>query len=471
MVHINPANVINILITALHISRIPPSPINHREVELSEIIHTIIVDSKNDVSFTTDYVTTLEFEDLARPQECEFVQDDNIQEDEEFTINEFDDVCVPGESGNVDLNYKIRAVEFWRSGSKDSKSFGSVQHQFRKVKLLSIVQNVLDKFQTAIDQGSLIHNIDIRRWALEAKEEVNLPTFKAGHTWVMNFKKVHNIVSRKVTKFVSRSAQQDKQHLHLTSSEFVNQVIPYIATHNPSNVYNADESGFNLEIHSGRTLTHRGEKTIEASVQSVSSITHSYTILPRCPSQLLSPLFMVLKETTGEFGPRVEKTLFRPANVFLTASKSGKLTSYHFNIWLTEVFLPKTGSQSVLLLDSWSGHCPSTFQQNIPAKKQVIALTIPKGTTGLIQPLDVFGFRIWKNFVRTFSDRVLLYNLDVNLHLRNNIIKLQSLTHIQLSSPRFQELFKYAWYKSGYLEQRPSRFENPVDFSFNFLEA
>ena len=38
---------------------------------------------------------TLEFEDLARPQECEFVQDDNIQEDEEFTINEFDDVCVP----------------------------------------------------------------------------------------------------------------------------------------------------------------------------------------------------------------------------------------------------------------------------------------------------------------------------------------------------------------------------------------
>jgi len=48
----------------------------------------------------------------------------------------------------------------------------------------------------------------------------------------------------------------------------------------------------------------------------------------------------------------------------------------------------------------------------------------------MIQPLDVYGFRIWKNFVRTFSDRD-----DINLHLRNNIIKLQSLTHIQLSSP------------------------------------
>jgi len=48
----------------------------------------------------------------------------------------------------------------------------------------------------------------------------------------------------------------------------------------------------------------------------------------------------------------------------------------------------------------------------------------------MIQPLDVYGFRIWKNFVRTFSDRVLLLNYDINLHLRNNIIKLQSLTHI-----------------------------------------
>lgn len=85
----------------------------------------------------------------------------------------------------------------------------------------------------------------------------------------------------------------------------------------------------------------------------------------------------------------------------------------------------------------------------------------------MIQPLDVYGFRIWKNFVRTFSDRVVLFNYDINLHLRNNIIKLQSLTHIQLSSPRFYNLFKYAWFKSGYIEERPSQFENPVDFCFS----
>lgn len=106
---------------------------------------------------------------------------------------------------------------------------------------------------------------------------------------------------------------------------------------------------------------------------------------------------MMLKETNGEFRPREQENLFRAANVFVTASKSENLISHHFNIWFAEVFLPKTGSQSVLLLDSWNGHCPSTFQQSSLDDKELIALIIPKGTTGLISPLDIFGFRLWKN--------------------------------------------------------------------------
>jgi len=39
------------------------------------------------------------------------------------------------------------------------------------------------------------------------------------------------------------------------------------------------------------------------------------------------------------------------------------------------------------------------------------------------------------NFIKYFSDT--LYNYDVNLHLRNNVIKLQLLIHNQLFFPRF----------------------------------
>ena len=58
---------------------------------------------------------------------------------------------------------------------------------------------------------------------------------------------------------------------------------------------------------------------MECVVQSVSSMTRSYTIQPLISAggKLLLPLFLILKEPTGEFGPIVESTLFRPTNVYV----------------------------------------------------------------------------------------------------------------------------------------------------------
>lgn len=129
------------------------------------------------------------------------------------------------------------------------------------------------------------------------------------------------------------------------------------------------------------------------------------------------------------------------------------------------MYFPNVGKESVLLIDSWSGHCPSALLE-VPSNKKISIEIIPEGSSGNIQPLDVFGFRVWKNFVKHFSDNVMLMDEDLNLHLRNNIIKLQSLTHNQFSSPRYRNLFRYAWYKSGYVTDKPDKFENPVQFGF-----
>lgn len=158
--------------------------------------------------------------------------------------------------------------------------------------------------------------------------------------------------------------------------------------------------------------------------------------------------------------------MFKAENVLALASNSGKMTSELSRTWYREVFLPRTNQNSVLLLDSWSGQNSATFDGVAGRRKNCIILTIPAGTTGMVQPLDVFFFRPWKNFIRHFSDKVILHNYDVNLHLRNNIIQLQSLIHNQFSSPRFQNLIKYSWFKSGYLEERPPEFENPVEYCF-----
>lgn len=122
---------------------------------------------------------------------------------------------------------------------------------------------------------------------------------------------------------------ENKEDLHNKELEFIEDVKLVINQVGLSNTFNSDQSGFQLEMHSGRTLAVEGEKQVQCLVESVSATTHSYSIQITISADgvLLSPLFLVLKEATGVFGPRVSTNLFRPTNIYLSSSKSGKLTT------------------------------------------------------------------------------------------------------------------------------------------------
>ncbi|KAK9728878.1 hypothetical protein QE152_g16966 [Popillia japonica] len=58
-------------------------------------------------------------------------------------------------------------------------------------------------------------------------------------------------------------------------------------------------------------------------------------------------------------------------------------------------------------------------------------------------------------------------NMDKSTYVTETFSdELQSLTHNQLSSARFINLFKYAWFKSGCIENRPPKFQAPAQFCF-----
>ncbi|CAD6235365.1 GSCOCG00012418001-RA-CDS, partial [Cotesia congregata] len=174
-------------------------------------------------------------------------------------------------------------------------------------------------------------NSDLQKCALQAKKSIEFDDFRfqTSKKWLLNFKKAHRIVSRKMNKFVTSKTIEDKKILMEKSKEFVESVKKKIAIYGLPNTFNSDQSGFQLEMHSGRTLAVEGDKQVQCLVQSVSYTTHSYTIQPTISAdgKLLSPLFLVLKEPSGKFGPVVEITLFKTDNVYVVPSKSGKLTS------------------------------------------------------------------------------------------------------------------------------------------------
>ena len=122
----------------------------------------------------------------------------------------------------------------------------------------------------------------------------------------------------------------------------------------------------------------------------------------------------MLKETNGEFGPRVKESLFDASNIFSNASKSGKLTKTSLETWYKEIFFPCSSSKCLLLVDSWTTYNdPKLTDNNKPCNTDFKQLVIAKHTTSLIQLLDVYCFRSWKQFVRKISDYVLLH--DINL--------------------------------------------------------
>lgn len=92
----------------------------------------------------------------------------------------------------INDDYKRRVVEFWKSGKRGRHSLSSVQHRFRKVKslpqlykwelhlqksgtlrekLLFISKYVFEKFKDANEKNKIVHDLDLRRWALEAKQK------------------------------------------------------------------------------------------------------------------------------------------------------------------------------------------------------------------------------------------------------------------------------------------------------------
>ena len=82
-----------------------------------------------------------------------------------------------------------------------------------------------------------------------------------------NFKRKHHIVSRKGTRIVSRKGIEKAPQLKESAIDFVKKIRHLVPLYGEENVYNTDQSGFKLELYSGRTLEQKGAKIVELSYQ------------------------------------------------------------------------------------------------------------------------------------------------------------------------------------------------------------
>lgn len=147
-----------------------------------------------------------------------------------------------------------------------------------------------------------VHDIDLRRWARKMARELQCAKFKASISWAQRFKAKNRIVSRKITKFVSKKDLKEKEKIQDKALDFVLQTMPLLDEYGRENVYNSDHAGFSYELHAGRTLDIKGVRKVEIVTQSKNALTHSYTILPTMSAagKLVEPLYLILQEKDGK---------------------------------------------------------------------------------------------------------------------------------------------------------------------------
>lgn len=170
-----------------------------------------------------------------------------------------------------------------------------------------------------------------------------------------------------------------------------------------------------------------------------------------------------MQEVQRNFGPRVhtaiQKLMRKYGNVFVTASKSGKLTKNLFNTFVKEIIKPYCRNNDFLLiLDLWDGetdtvHFNSIFTDDDGNSSSMIEI-IPPHCTPYCQLCDIYFFHQVKNFNKKFHNSQEIVQRRKELSTQEDAIKIHSIIHHQLSSPVFTPMIKYAQFSSKFIPER-----------------
>lgn len=226
--------------------------------------------------------------------------------------------------------------------------------------------------------------------------------------------------------------------------------------------------GLQLEVTSGRTLTIRGTKKVVRVVQRPNATTHSYTVHITLNASGIIPdkLPVVLYEPRNPPQNLINEVQeFKNLHVYWSRSGwMGKEIAMH---WMKNIFLPMVEPNSVLIIDSWKGYKEMTKMPEIAAKKLRIEI-LPGGSTGVLQPADVYFNRTFKHFVRTVSNKIRWRHLNFVLSVRKNLLTLLDLIYNQFKAPKYKPFLQYSWYRAGYCNEHPPQFQTPVEFCLHF---
>lgn len=283
-----------------------------------------------------------------------------------------------------------------------SQILHKVRHTDMKRKKIAVINDaVYERYRAARTSRAALHGKDIRRWAFAEGLKLGADFFKASKHWLRSFQNIHRIASRKITKVRTRKEIQNESNQIDIVNEFRVRALKTFANYSDDQIFNTDQSGYQYEMHSTRTLSDVGEKNTEVGADSLSATTHSYSIMILVDrnGRLRGNVLICLREyPTGVLGPKLKPQLegmirdMNMRNVELTCSRSGNVEPGNFEWWIRKVLVNEISNRALLVLDHYGVHMNEDRFDVLPINKTCDRLLIPKKCTPMLQPLDVFYF-------------------------------------------------------------------------------
>lgn len=201
----------------------------------------------------------------------------------------------------------------------------------------------LNRFKDAREHLYPVRGHNIRDWATQEAIRLNATFFSPTVGWLNQFKLRHGIVSRKITKYIGACEIKNREERDKNITDFKRMYGRWRHFFRYPLVWNMDQTGFNYEQSTARTLSWKGERDTYASVDSKGKSTHSYTAQPVISrdGKTIGKLLLCFQEKNGKFGPQVTKTVDnlvgKYGNIRAVASSSGLMTKELMADWAETV--------------------------------------------------------------------------------------------------------------------------------------
>lgn len=192
-----------------------------QDEELADQLFNIFESICTSTSYEQEDETTLDYE--TADNEYDEYQEDSDAQIEDAEYEEGNDQKSVFETFSV--SYMQRALDYYDAinpkTGKRAHTWKSVQHTFKRIphqsymarfreyvekggtnkeKLESLENRVYNSFERARDLLCPVHDMDLKRWAIQESRVIKIQSFVASDKWILNFKRKHNICSRKITK-------------------------------------------------------------------------------------------------------------------------------------------------------------------------------------------------------------------------------------------------------------------------------